>query len=132
MMISEEEYNAMLHKEYLGDSVYIGWIPEDSTMILITNNGDGINQCIFFERETLTNLKAWLEKTLMTDSTHLDAGVLPTSEPFGPWPRPHPMDPDPNRFGIFRNHNCSYCRSGQLPCKQGNPNSCGNPMAQND
>lgn len=43
-----------------------------------------------------------------------------------------PRDPDPSREGIFRNHNCSYCRSGELPCREGDANRCSNPMARND
>ena len=33
---------------------------------------------------------------------------------------------------MFRLHNCSYCGSGQKPCKQGNPNQCEFPHARND
>jgi hypothetical protein len=43
-----------------------------------------------------------------------------------------PRDPDHSRQGIFVNHNCSYCHNGELPCRQGDPNRCGNPMARND
>ena len=43
-----------------------------------------------------------------------------------------PRDPDHSRSGIFVNHNCSPCRSGALPCKQGAPNRCEFPHARND
>ena len=41
-------------------------------------------------------------------------------------------DPDYTRTGIFVYHNCSYCHSGELPCKTGNPNRCEYPYARND
>lgn len=43
-----------------------------------------------------------------------------------------PRDPDPSRFGIFRDHNCAMCGSGARPCVQGNPNRCEFPHARND
>lgn len=46
--------------------------------------------------------------------------------------KPDPRDPDYSRVGIFVNHNCSRCRSGELPCKSGNPNRCEYPHARND
>lgn len=47
-------------------------------------------------------------------------------------PPKDPRDPDYTRQGIFIHHNCSPCRNGKLPCKYGNANSCGNPIARND
>lgn len=41
-------------------------------------------------------------------------------------PRRDPLHP------MFRDHNCSYCRSGELPCREGSPSRCSNPMARND
>ncbi len=41
-------------------------------------------------------------------------------------PRKDPLHP------MFRDHNCAYCRSGELPCKQGSYNLCDNPRARND
>jgi len=46
--------------------------------------------------------------------------------------KPDPRDPDPSRSGIFRDHNCSYCKNGEKPCVQGNPLQCEFPMARND
>ena len=46
-----------------------------------------------------------------------------------------PRDPDPSRFGIFRNHNCWRCNDGRdlsrcpMPDRPGN---CGYPHARND
>lgn len=45
---------------------------------------------------------------------------------------PHPMEADWRRSGIFVHHNCSYCLSGELPCREGSPSRCSNPMARND
>jgi hypothetical protein len=45
---------------------------------------------------------------------------------------PHPMDPDPSRPGIFRDHNCYRCRDGAKPCVNGNPRQCEFPHARND
>lgn len=42
-----------------------------------------------------------------------------------------PREPDNSRSGIFRNHNCWKCRSGEKPCAQGNPNRCEFPVARN-
>lgn len=53
-----------------------------------------------------------------------DHGLQPT--------RPDPRDPDPTRPGIFRGHNCGYCRDGKLPCRQGAPERCEYPHARND
>jgi len=41
-------------------------------------------------------------------------------------------DSDPSREGIFRDHNCWRCRSGELPCVQGHPRQCEYPHARND
>lgn len=46
--------------------------------------------------------------------------------------KPDPRDPHPTRTGIFRYHNCWKCRSGELPCANGNPNRCEHPHARND
>lgn len=43
-----------------------------------------------------------------------------------------PRDPDPSREGIFRDHNCTRCRDGKLPCVGPNPRMCGNLFARND
>lgn len=43
-----------------------------------------------------------------------------------------PRDPDPTKTGIFRDHNCAYCRSGDLPCVKGDPYRCEYPHARND
>jgi len=42
------------------------------------------------------------------------------------------MSPDPTRSGIFQNHSCAYCDSGNKPCRQGHPNRCDYPHARND
>ena len=55
-------------------------------------------------------------------------------------PEPHyavpmavdPRDPDPSREGIFRDHNCWKCHSGEKPCVVGNPRQCEYPRARND
>jgi hypothetical protein len=44
-------------------------------------------------------------------------------------------EPDPTRDGIFRDHNCWRCRSGELPCatqKPGREYLCEYPHARND
>ena len=43
-----------------------------------------------------------------------------------------PRDPNPNREGIFRDHNCWRCQSGAKPCVVGNPRNCENLHARND
>jgi hypothetical protein len=43
-----------------------------------------------------------------------------------------PRDPDPSRPGLFRDHNCWKCNSGEKPCVAGNPRECGNLHARND
>jgi hypothetical protein len=45
---------------------------------------------------------------------------------------PEPRDPDPSREGIFRDHNCYRCQSGEKPCVAGNPRQCEYPHARND
>jgi heat shock protein HspQ len=55
-----------------------------------------------------------------------------TSQVVVPLRKLDPRDPDPSRPGIFRDHNCWRCRDGKLPCAQGHPNRCGNPIARND
>ena len=47
-------------------------------------------------------------------------------------PRADPRGPDPTREGIFRNHNCWKCKSGEKPCVVGNPSHCEFPHARND
>jgi hypothetical protein len=45
------------------------------------------------------------------------------------------MSPDPTKEGIFRDHNCWKCRSGELPCpfqKPGREYLCEYPHARND
>jgi len=37
-----------------------------------------------------------------------------------------------HRDAIFRNHNCSRCRSGERACVEGEPSRCGWPHARND
>lgn len=46
--------------------------------------------------------------------------------------RVDPRDPDPTREGIFRDHNCWKCNSGEKPCVVGNPSRCEYPHARND
>lgn len=41
-------------------------------------------------------------------------------------PRENPAHP------MFRDHNCSRCRSGKLPCAEGAPGRCSYPVARND
>lgn len=41
-------------------------------------------------------------------------------------PRESPSHP------MFRDHNCSYCGSGQKPCRRSNPSQCEYPHARND
>lgn len=56
----------------------------------------------------------------------------PRPSTFGPWPNPtDSREPDPNRFGIFRDHNCWKCKNGALPCVEGR-NGCSYPHARND
>lgn len=45
-----------------------------------------------------------------------------------------PRDPDPRRFGEFRDHNCYRCKSGQIPCIKGvgNERDCASLHARND
>lgn len=43
-----------------------------------------------------------------------------------------PRDPDHTRTGIFVNHNCTGCRNGALPCREGNSRSCSYLHARND
>lgn len=66
--------------------------------------------------------------------TLLDASDFPRSmlKDIALTQTPDPRDPDPSRSGIFRDHNCSYCKSGEKPCVQGNPSQCEFPMARND
>ena len=45
---------------------------------------------------------------------------------------PDPRDPDHSRSGMFVHHNCSRCDDGRLPCRRGQHNTCGNPVARND
>jgi hypothetical protein len=52
-----------------------------------------------------------------------------------PQPAAQPLDPreaDYSRRGMFAYHNCSRCDHGRLPCRQGQHNTCGNPVARND
>lgn len=42
------------------------------------------------------------------------------------------MGPDPTKTGIFSDHRCSWCRDGELPCRQGQPTNCDYPRARND
>lgn len=44
----------------------------------------------------------------------------------------HPMDPDYSRTGVFVDHNCWKCSSGEKPCVVGNPRSCEYLHARND
>jgi hypothetical protein len=46
--------------------------------------------------------------------------------------RPDPRDPDTSRTGMFRDHNCSKCDSGNKPCVRDNPRNCEYPHARND
>lgn len=41
-------------------------------------------------------------------------------------------DPDPSRQGIFRDHNCWKCNSGEKPCVVGSPYRCDYPHTRND
>lgn len=41
-------------------------------------------------------------------------------------PRENPAHP------MFRHHNCWACKSGEIPCKKGNPSLCDYPTARND
>lgn len=43
-----------------------------------------------------------------------------------------PREPDPDKDGIFRDHNCWKCKSGEYPCANGNPRRCEYPRARND
>jgi hypothetical protein len=43
-----------------------------------------------------------------------------------------PRDTDPSREGVFRDHNCWKCNSGEKPCVVGNPSRCDNLHARND
>jgi hypothetical protein len=48
-----------------------------------------------------------------------------------------PRDPRPDhemvgRHAMFRDHNCSRCKSGERPCVSGNPGQCEWPHARND
>lgn len=43
-----------------------------------------------------------------------------------------PRDPHPTRTGMFRDHNCWKCQSGEKPCVVGNPGRCEFPHARND
>ena len=43
-----------------------------------------------------------------------------------------PREDDYSRKGIFRYHNCAYCKSGEKPCVKGNPSKCEYPRARND
>jgi hypothetical protein len=44
-----------------------------------------------------------------------------------------PREPDTTRKGIFRDHNCYRCHSGELPCATvGGPLNCEFPHARND
>ena len=51
---------------------------------------------------------------------------------------PNPLaDPRPDpemigRNGIFRDHNCWKCKSGEKPCVVNNPRKCEYPHARND
>jgi hypothetical protein len=50
-------------------------------------------------------------------------------------PAAQPLDPreaDHSRRGMFAYHNCSRCDHGRLPCRQGQHNTCSNPVARND
>jgi hypothetical protein len=38
----------------------------------------------------------------------------------------------PGMHPIFRDHNCSRCKSGEKPCVRGNPSQCDWPHARND
>ncbi len=46
--------------------------------------------------------------------------------------KPDPRDPDHTRSGVFVLNNCWRCRSGEVPCVNGNPNQCSYPVARND
>lgn len=41
------------------------------------------------------------------------------------------LGPTRDRTGIFVHHDCSRCQDGALPCREGNPNTCGYPVARN-
>lgn len=43
-----------------------------------------------------------------------------------------PRDPDLERPGIFRDHNCWKCKNGAGECVNGNPWQCEYPHARND
>jgi hypothetical protein len=50
---------------------------------------------------------------------------------------PDPRDPRPDhemagRHGLFRDHNCSRCKSGERACVRGDPRRCEWPHARND
>jgi hypothetical protein len=40
--------------------------------------------------------------------------------------------PDYSRKGVFQDHNCWRCKSGELPCVKGNPRDCETLHARND
>jgi hypothetical protein len=66
-----------------------------------------------------------------------DDKPLGLSDACAPGEPTDPRDPRPDhemvgRAAIFRDHNCSRCRSGERPCVNGNPNQCGWPHARND
>lgn len=63
---------------------------------------------------------------------HVHPTFAPLLDALSSQPALDPRDPDHSRTGIFVYHNCSYCRSGELPCKQGHPNRCEYPHARND
>lgn len=43
-----------------------------------------------------------------------------------------PRAPGHPRSGMFAYHNCTRCDHGRLPCRQGQHNTCSNPIARND
>ncbi len=52
--------------------------------------------------------------------------------PTQPAAQPDPREADHSRTGMFAYHNCTRCDHGRLPCRQGQHNTCSNPIARND
>jgi len=46
--------------------------------------------------------------------------------------RERAMGPAPGREGFWAHHNCSGCRDGFRPCRDGAREHCGRPRARND